>query len=130
LAADRASVTDLTALADALARMTTMAARAERSTVAEDLFHEADVAFHNAIFKATGNRILARVVEPIQRALYTARRPLARPEARLDRAIPEHKAILSGIAAHDPQAARAAMRQHLDTIAGYLEEYAEHFARG
>jgi DNA-binding FadR family transcriptional regulator len=128
LAAERAGAEDLTAAADALARMTTLVPRAERSSVAEDLFHEADVGFHNAVVRASGNRILARVVEPIQRTLYTARRPLAHPEVRAQLAIPEHKAILSGIASRDPNAAREAMRRHLDTIAGYLDEYARQVA--
>jgi GntR family galactonate operon transcriptional repressor len=125
LAAVRATVEDLSRLADAFARMTASAERAP-SLIAEDLFHEADVAFHGAIFQAAENRILSRIVEPIQRALQTARRPLARPQARIERAIPEHRAILTAIAAHEPEAARAAMLAHLETIEGYLREYRDH----
>jgi GntR family transcriptional repressor for pyruvate dehydrogenase complex len=124
LAALRASAEDLTSMADALVRMNAVASRPAWTQATDDLFHEADVAFHNAIFLASGNRILLRVVEPIQRALYAGRRRLARPEARLERALPEHKAILSAIANRSPEQARAAMTAHLDTIESYLEEFA------
>src|SRR5215211_133001 len=94
------------------------------SPAAEDLFHEADVGFHRAVIHATGNRALGRMTEPIHRALAAARRPLARPEHRLERSLPEHRAILAAIAARDPDAARAAMRDHLLTVERYLGEYA------
>jgi DNA-binding FadR family transcriptional regulator len=110
-------------MADALVRMTAVASRPEWTLATDDLFHEADVAFHYAIFTASGNRILLRVVEPIQRALHAMRRRLARPEARLERALPEHKAILSAIANRSPEQARAAMTEHLNTVERYLEEF-------
>jgi len=123
LAALRASGDDLTSMADAVVRMTAVASRPEWTLATDDLFHEADMAFHNAIFMASGNRILLHVVEPIQRALHAMRRRLARPEARLERALPEHKAILSAIASRSPEQARAAMTAHLDTVERYLEEF-------
>jgi DNA-binding FadR family transcriptional regulator len=123
LAALRASGDDLTAMANALARMTAVASRSEWTLAANDVFHQADIAFHDAIFAAAGNRILSRVVEPIRRALLATQQRLAHPEARLARAVPEHKAILSGIASRSPEDAAAAMRAHLDTIEGYLEEF-------
>jgi DNA-binding FadR family transcriptional regulator len=124
LAAERASGENLVSLGEALAQMTAAAEEAARLPRAEAQFHEADVAFHAAIFGAAGNRVLARVVAPIQRALQTARRPLAHPDVRMERSLPEHKRILSAIANRDPEEAREAMRSHLATIEGYLEEYA------
>jgi GntR family transcriptional repressor for pyruvate dehydrogenase complex len=125
LAAERASGADLVALSDALDRMTAAAVEAPGSPSAEDLFHEADVAFHRAVIQATGNTALGRMTEPVHRALAAARRPLARPEHRLERSLPEHRRILAAIAARDPDAARAAMRDHLLTVERYLREYEE-----
>ena len=125
LAAERATEADLAALSDAFARMTTSAERARGNPAAEDLYHEADIAFHRALIAATGNRALGSMTEPIHRALTAARRPLARPGARMERGLPEHRRILSAIADRDPAAARAAMRDHLITVEGYLREYAE-----
>jgi DNA-binding FadR family transcriptional regulator len=125
LAAERATEADLAALADALARMTTSAERARGNPAAEDLYHEADIAFHRALIAATGNRALGNMTEPIHRALTAARHPLARPDARMERALPEHRRILTAIADRDPAAARAAMRDHLVTVEGYLREFSE-----
>ncbi len=125
LAAERAGEDDLAALSDALERMTTTAERAPDNAAAESLYHRADIDFHDAVIAATGNRALGRMTEPIHRALATARRPLARPGLRLARSIPEHRRILAAIASGDPAEARRAMRDHLLTVEGYLQEYAE-----
>jgi DNA-binding FadR family transcriptional regulator len=124
LAAARATETDLANLSDAFARMSAGAERVRGNPAAEDLFHEADVAFHQALIAATGNRALGNMTGPVHRALATARRPLARPEFRLERGLPEHRRILAAIASRDPEEARAAMCAHLDTVEGYLREYA------
>lgn len=128
LAAERADERHLAALSDSLERMRITAARAPGNQAAEDLYHEADIDFHHAVIRSTGNRALLRMTEPIHRALATARRPLARPDVRLARSIPEHERILTAIAARDQRAARAAMSAHLATVGEYLREYAEHVA--
>jgi DNA-binding FadR family transcriptional regulator len=124
LAAERATAAHLSVLADALAQMTAGAERAVSNPAAEAFYHEADIAFHRAVIAATGNRALSRMTDPIHRALAAARRPLARPEQRLQRSLPEHQRILTAIADHDPTAAREAMGAHLLTVETYLNEYA------
>jgi DNA-binding FadR family transcriptional regulator len=126
LAAERATSQNLATLADALAQMTASAERTRRNPAAEDFYHDADIAFHRAVISATGNKALGRMTEPIHRAL--ARRPLARPEYRLERSLPEHKRILAAIADRDADEAREAMRAHLLTVEGYLNEYAQSIA--
>jgi GntR family transcriptional repressor for pyruvate dehydrogenase complex len=123
LAAERAGKADLVALSDAFDRMTSSAAHAAGVPAAETLYHEADVAFHRAVIAATGNRPLGRMTEPVHRALAAARRPLARPDARIARSLPEHRRILTAIAEGDSDEARAAMHDHLRTVEGYLREY-------
>lgn len=129
LAARRGRAENLKGLADAFAQMKASAERARSNPAAEDLYHEADIAFHRSVIAATGNRALGRMTEPIHRALGEARRPLARPELRLERSIPEHQRILSAIAERDADRSRAAMEDHLLTVEGYLREYAEQVAR-
>jgi DNA-binding FadR family transcriptional regulator len=124
LAAQRASSRDLSDMADALAQMTELAEASQTDPEADRRFHEADIAFHGALFHASGNQVLPHVVEPIQRAMGTLRPRLAlHPEHRLRKTLPEHKAILAAIADRDADAARAAMRTHLETVEGYLREY-------
>jgi DNA-binding FadR family transcriptional regulator len=128
LAAERATAEHLRTLADALAQMTASAERTRSNPAAEDLYHEADISFHRAVISATGNKALGRMTEPIHRALAAARRPLARPQYRLERSLPEHKRILAGIADRDVDEAREAMRAHLLTVEQYLNEYAQSIA--
>jgi GntR family transcriptional repressor for pyruvate dehydrogenase complex len=123
VAAERATTKDLAELSHAFARMTASAERAHGNPAAEDLYHEADIAFHRALIAATGNRILGNITEPVHRAFATARKPLARPDRRIERSLPEHQRIMSAVARRDPEAARTAMRDHLATIEEYLREY-------
>ncbi|MGH2866834.1 MAG: FadR/GntR family transcriptional regulator, partial [Solirubrobacteraceae bacterium] len=122
LAAERATRADVARISDAFARMEGTTTR-PASQAAEERFHEADVAFHQALINATGNRALAQLVERLHSVLVLARHPLARPRYRQERALPEHRRILEAVAAGDPDAAQRAMSDHLDTIAGYLGEY-------
>jgi GntR family transcriptional repressor for pyruvate dehydrogenase complex len=121
MAAERATPNDVQAIEDALQAMRQSAER-PHGPAAETEFHEADIAFHRAIIDATGNAALSGLVERIHAALLAARYPLARPADRLKRSMPEHEAIAEAIRGGDPSAAREAMRAHLDTIAGYLDE--------
>jgi DNA-binding FadR family transcriptional regulator len=124
LAAEHATSEDLVALSSALATMTAAAADAPGSTAAEERFHRADVEFHQALIAASGNRPLELAADPLQPALCTARRPLARPGLRLQRGLPEHQRILAAVAQGDAEGARRAMTEHLDTVESYLREYA------
>jgi DNA-binding FadR family transcriptional regulator len=124
LAAEHATARDLTTLSNSLA---TMAAAAKEATVSEDAearFHRADVAFHQALIAASRNRPLELATDALRPALCTARRQLARPRLREERAIPEHQRILAAVAQGDAEAAREAMTAHLDTVESYLREYA------
>jgi DNA-binding FadR family transcriptional regulator len=129
LAAARAGARDLDRLATALSQMTAAAERAAVNPSAETAYHEADIAFHRAVIAATGNRALGRMTAPTHRVLAEARRPLARPQLRLERGIPEHRRILIAIADRDTSEARAAMRDHLRTVEEYLQEYARTVGR-
>jgi GntR family transcriptional repressor for pyruvate dehydrogenase complex len=122
IAAERATRKDVARLEKAFTRMEETAAR-PHSPAVEEHFHEADIAFHQALIAATGNRALGGLVERIHSALLLARFPLARPQYREERALPEHRRLLDAVAAGDPAEARQAMSDHLATIAGYLEEH-------
>lgn len=120
LAAERATSALLELASDALRRMEENAGRTGRA--AEELFHEWDVSFHQALIRGGANRPLADLAERIHAGLVVARFPLARPQYRLKRALPEHRRILDAVVARDADEARRAMNDHLDTIAGYLAE--------
>lgn len=119
LAAERAREEDLAAMRRALAAME-QAATGSATRATEERFHEADIAFHQALIGGTRNRALCSLTESIHAAVLTTRFWLARPEYRLERAMPEHRAILAAVVAGDPAAARAAMSAHLATVESYI----------
>jgi len=112
LAARHAKRAQLTAIADALQQMETVAGSEHRQPLAGDRL------FHLRIAEATGNGALVAVVK----MLWDERTgPLfARLEHHYDspeqwaRAIAEHRLVLEAIARRDAPGARAAMQRHLD----------------
>ena len=125
LAAERAAPAALESLSKAFTRMELTAAGARDNPAGEQLYHDADVAFHRAVVRAAGNPVLGRMTEPIHRALAATFGALARPRMRFERGLPEHARILAAIKAQDAEGAREAMRAHLLTVEGYLQEYSE-----
>jgi GntR family transcriptional repressor for pyruvate dehydrogenase complex len=123
LAAERATPPALEELAQAFERMRLTAAGARANPAGEQLYHDADVAFHRAVVRAAGNPVLGQMTDPIHRALAATFGALARPRMRFERGLPEHERILDAVRAKDPAAAREAMRAHLLTVEGYLHEY-------
>jgi DNA-binding FadR family transcriptional regulator len=124
LAAERASGVAVAELEMAYERMRENTEVASRTPAAERLWVDADIAFHRALVRATGNYPLGRMTEPVHRALATAMPQLARPSMRFQRALPEHRKILEAVVRHQPTKARSAMRAHLLTVETYLQEYA------
>ncbi|WP_440996635.1 FadR/GntR family transcriptional regulator [Arhodomonas sp. SL1] len=110
LAASNAGSEDLSAMRIAVEAL-------ERSVHEDRPGAHHDLAFHQAIAGATGNRFFpeflsffyARVAESIT----TARTNTARISGRSRTVQAEHRAVLDGIVAGEPEEARAAMRVHL-----------------
>ena len=101
-----------------LARLRAGLDETARALVQQPLDHErlvdADLAFHEEIARASGNPVLAALVEGL--AGRTSRTRLWRGLSDVgaeDRAFVEHEAILAAIAARDPDRARLRMATHL-----------------
>lgn len=110
LAAQRATRSQLAGLRRALASI----------DAATDLGHfglEEDFAFHRAIGEATGNPQFVLLISFIEQYLLDAMRITKGNEARredwMQQVRAEHRAILDGIVARDPAAARRAAIAHL-----------------
>jgi GntR family transcriptional repressor for pyruvate dehydrogenase complex len=84
------------------------------------LAERADRRFHVLIARATRNSALVSVVEMLWDLRYRSplcREMLARARASGDRPrLDEHREIFQALSARDPQAARAAMREHLTRV--------------
>lgn len=100
-----------------VARIASALAQMQDEVAAGIVPREGDEAFHNAIAIGCGNEVLGDTV----RGYWHARRgPISERlgdhfenPPSWKRAVAEHSAVLEAIRAHDPQAAREAMQQHL-----------------
>ncbi len=109
LAARRATDAEILGIAGAYADM-------ERAPDIESSV-EPDVRFHLAVMDATHNAFLRPLGALIRAALSASFRLSKMPPGAHERSMPRHRAVLDAIRAHDPEAARAAMRDLLDHAA-------------
>ena len=103
-AAERATTADLAALRRAITDLGH--SRDEQQRL------DADIAFHDAIFRAAGNRVCQLIFRVIARYMLES---MARVAERMDVAEPLafHNRIYDAIHQRDPEAARASMAEHL-----------------
>jgi GntR family transcriptional regulator, transcriptional repressor for pyruvate dehydrogenase complex len=117
LAAERATPDQLATLADEVASL--FASLADRQVF---LVH--DINFHRGIAAATGNPIVASLVEMVASLYYERRRMTA--ERAVDRdlrdAADAHRQIYQAIRAHDVERARRAMNDHLTKSRAYQQK--------
>jgi GntR family transcriptional regulator, transcriptional repressor for pyruvate dehydrogenase complex len=78
-------------------------------------FLKQDVLFHRTIAKASGNPILAALIETITSAMYEKRRKTVERAHYLRDMAEMHREIYRAIRAHDPVEARKRMEHHLQT---------------
>lgn len=79
-------------------------------------FQISDQEFHEVLYRACGNGLLADVVFDFYGyALEYRRSALQRPGA-IARSVREHQAIVAGLKSGDPEVAVAAMQHHLDQV--------------
>jgi GntR family transcriptional repressor for pyruvate dehydrogenase complex len=72
-----------------------------------------DIRFHRAVASASGNPILASLVEMVSALFYEQRRKTAQHGRDLKQSAQMHRVIYHAVRAHDPKRARAAMSEHL-----------------
>jgi GntR family transcriptional regulator, galactonate operon transcriptional repressor len=115
LAAERRTDTDLAALDEAIAAMTSA------SAVGDDAV-DADLAFHRALLAASHNEMLERMEMVIATGLAFRDRLVHASGHRPQDPVPSHGAVLDAVRARDADAAERAMRALLQQSASDLEE--------
>ncbi len=103
-AAKRATNEDLAALRQAVRFMQRSASVATRL--------DADLAFHEAIFKASGNRVCRLIFTMIQRALLMSMAKVVN-QTGVDRPLKFHESIYEAISSRKPLEARQTMADHI-----------------
>jgi DNA-binding FadR family transcriptional regulator len=122
LAAERARAQDVAALSDAVALMGASAQRAAFNPAAQHLCDDAEAGFHRALIAATHNRALGALLTPLHRALSGAPPAPTRRGGAIERSLAGPRRIVTAIADHDSEAARAAMGDHLDAVERRLRD--------
>jgi DNA-binding FadR family transcriptional regulator len=99
-----------------LARLRTLLEE-QRQMVSDPVrFQISDQAFHDTLYRACGNELLANVVSDFYGyALEFRRLALLRPGA-IAHSVNEHRGIVDALAQRDPDAAVLAMRRHLEQV--------------
>jgi GntR family transcriptional repressor for pyruvate dehydrogenase complex len=125
LAAERATPDDVATLAEEVAGMF--------ATMDDpNLFLVHDINFHRAVAAASGNPIVASLVEMVSALYYEQRRETAARASDRDLrdAAEMHRKIYQAIRAHEPENARNAMHTHLDQASAHqAQEPADSDAR-
>lgn len=103
-AAERATAEDLSALRNAIFSM-------ERSKNTRERLN-ADMAFHDAIFRASGNRICHLLFRGIHRTMLMSMNQLSN-RVSLERPLMFHRRIYAAIRERNPEDARRAMEEHI-----------------
>lgn len=106
LAAERGKEEHHAAMAEEVAEMFAIA-----DNPSEFLIH--DVHFHRIIAQASGNPILAALIETLTSAMYEKRRKTVEHASYLREMAVMHREIFRAIRAHDPVEARKQMEEHL-----------------
>lgn len=109
LAAERATEREIRALQEAVQVM-------DESMADADAFIAADNRFHEALAQATQNALILTLVKSIVHLLSEQRKLIFATRGAPGRGQVHHKSILAAVLEHDPEAARAAMRAHLQQV--------------
>jgi len=72
--------------------------------------------FHSAIYKGSGNEVIAELVAGMRRRVAPFRRAQFSMTGRLEKSFVEHSAVLDAILRRDGAGAAEAMRVHLETV--------------
>jgi GntR family transcriptional regulator, transcriptional repressor for pyruvate dehydrogenase complex len=115
LAATRAGEAELTALHERLEAM-----RAAGADV--DAYVEADIAFHLEIARMSGNGILANLLTSLRSLLRVWAERVLHYAGETGTSLAMHEPIVAAIASGDAEAARAAMKAHMERANRRLRE--------
>jgi GntR family transcriptional repressor for pyruvate dehydrogenase complex len=114
LAAARATEEHIAALQEAVEIM-------DASLDDADTFIDADNDFHRALAKATQNALILSFLDSIVDLLSEQRKNIFSVTGGSSRGQMHHKLLLAAIERHDPEAARVAMRAHLQQVRADVE---------
>jgi DNA-binding GntR family transcriptional regulator len=102
-------------------------AQAEEAAEAGDRasFYALDVGFHSLLTQHLELHRSEEILDSVRQHLERPRRLLMTPPGRMQQTLSEHRAVFAGIEGRAPEAARAAMAAHINTVADTFEALAK-----
>jgi GntR family transcriptional repressor for pyruvate dehydrogenase complex len=108
-AATHASADEISEMEEILQRQEKRLSR-EETTIAED------AEFHYSVALASGNSVVLKVLDILMDLLRDSRERSLQVEGRPQKSLAGHRRILAAIKRHDAEAAKAAMRRHIEDV--------------
>jgi GntR family transcriptional repressor for pyruvate dehydrogenase complex len=108
-AATHASAGEISEMEEILQRQDAKQARGD-DAVAED------AEFHYSVALASGNSVVLKVLDMIMDLLRETRKRSLQVEGRPQKSLAGHRRILAAIKRHDAEAAKSAMRRHIEDV--------------
>jgi GntR family transcriptional repressor for pyruvate dehydrogenase complex len=108
-AATHASVDEISEMEEILQRQAAKHATGD-AAVAED------AEFHYSVALASGNSVVLKVLDIIMDLLRDTRERSLQVEGRQEKSLAGHRRIMAAIKRHDAEAAKAAMRRHIEDV--------------
>lgn len=104
------------ATADDVAEMEEILNRQEEKLRREETTIPEDTSFHYAVALASGNSVVLKVLDIIMDMLRDSRERSLQVEGRPQKSLAGHRRILAAIKRHDAEAAKDAMRRHIEDV--------------
>ena len=94
--------------------------KTNRSAIVED------TAFHSALARSTGNRVVVSIKSILNDLLVESRTLALNQKGRPELSVEGHEAVVRALRSRDPEGASRAMSQHIDQIADLQLRAREH----
>jgi GntR family transcriptional regulator, transcriptional repressor for pyruvate dehydrogenase complex len=99
-----------------IAEMEEILARQEEKLLDGDSTISEDSEFHYAVALASGNSVVLKVLDNLMDLLRDSRERSLQVEGRPQKSLAGHRRILAAIKRHDAEAAKVAMRRHIEDV--------------
>jgi len=104
------------ASADEISEMEEILQRQEAKQAQGDAAVAEDAEFHYSVALASGNSVVLKVIDIIMDLLRDTRERSLQVEGRPEKSLAGHRRILRAVKRHDAEAAKAAMRRHIEDV--------------
>lgn len=104
------------ASAEEISEMEEILQRQERTQNQGDAAIAEDAEFHYSVALASGNSVVLKVIDTIMDLLRDTRERSLQVEGRSQKSLAGHRRILAAIKRHDGEAAKNAMRRHIEDV--------------